>query len=199
MDHHHCIEGHLKEILTMVGVAHKPAQLEAMGLTAASIQHPVEAVSLTSYTRRLGLQNAVIATNQEGRITPIGDIIFSTAPAAHSKFARCNYSVSLVQCNGSIPGAGEAGAALAIAPDTYMFFNEHKLWSEKYLTSSFEDFRNLLVASRPDGYRIDDYFKFVPKNVLSSNVHQTANLNKRKATHQALTMDMITFTYIYDF
>ena len=52
------------------------------------------------------------------------------------------------------------------------------------------------MALTPAGYPVDKYFKFIPKNVLASNVHQTAYLNKRKVAHQALTMDMIADLYI---
>ena len=126
-----------------------PELVEAMGLAAASNQHPVEEVKLTAYTRRTALKDALTTTNQEGRITPMGDIIFSTAPAVHQKFSRCNYSVSLVTCNATVPGAGAGGIAVDLNPDTYMFLDDQRIWTEKHLTGSFDDNKdstNLIVA-----------------------------------------------------
>ena len=183
----------------MAGVAYTPAQLEAMDLSPANLQHPVEVVGIGSYQRRLTLQNAVKTTNHEGRIPILGDKIFATQPPNHQQSTRCNYLISLVQCNGSIPGAGANGVDLAIAADTYMFLEEQKLWTENNLTASLgqdKHSQHLLMASTPAGYPVDKYFKFIPKNVLVSNGHQTAYLNKRKVAHQALTMDMIADLYI---
>ena len=112
LDPHHNLEEHLQENLKMAGPSPAPELLEAMGLAAASNQHPVEEVKLTSYTRKTALKDALVATNQEVRIAPMGDIIFSTAPAVYPKFSRCNYSISLVNCTASVPGAGPAGIAV---------------------------------------------------------------------------------------
>ena len=171
---HHRLEGHQKEDLIMAGVAYTPAQLEAMDLSPVNIQHPVEVVPLASYQRRLALQNAVKLTNQEGRIPILGDNIFATQRPDHQQSARCNYPISVVQCTGSIPGAGANGVDLAIAPDTYMFFDKQKLWIEKHLTASLgqdKHSQHLLMASTPAGYPVDKYFKFIPKNVMASTVH----------------------------
>ena len=56
--------------------------------------------------------------------------------------------------------------------------------------------QHLLMASMPAGYSVEKYFKYVPKNVIASNVHQTAYWNKRKVAQPTLTMDMIADLYI---
>ena len=106
----------------MVGVTYTQTQLDAMGLSPA--EQTDEIIGQGSYQRRLQLQNAVKTTNQAG-VNLLGDVIFATKPAAHTKSARCNF-----------PGAGAGGADLNIAPDTYIFLDENKAWSAKYLTFS---------------------------------------------------------------
>ena len=162
-------------------------QLDAVGLFISSAQFPVESVKMTQYTRRTALKNALVCTNQGGQITPMGDVIFATAVAVHQKSSICNYSVSLITCSGTVPGAGSAGVDVFL---TYMFIDEMKIWTERYLTGSFDDNKdssNLIAASRTDRYPIDTYYEFAPKSVLGSNVHQVTYYNKHKATYATRT------------
>ena len=63
--------------------------LEAMGLAVSDPQQkPVEPVDLNSYTRRTQIKDKLVATNHEGKIGRLGDVIFATAAPNHKSTRR---------------------------------------------------------------------------------------------------------------
>ena len=68
-----------------------PAMLEAMGLAVTSEEHPVEAVGLNYYTRRTQIKDKLVATNHEGKIGRLGDVIFATAAPSPKSTRRSRY------------------------------------------------------------------------------------------------------------
>ena len=177
----------------MATIAVTPAQLNSMDL------HPgnpsVEQLTNSDYVRRKRLEDALKVTNQDGKIEIIGDDIFATKAATIGASARCNFKLDLVQCSAALPGAGPQGGALVIAPDTYMYFEEATLWSSNNLTHSKgqdKHTQHLQIASPPSSYSVPTYFNYVPNAIMASDKYQDMYLAKHQATHNALTMDMVT-------
>ena len=66
--------------------------LEAMGPAVSHPQqNPVEAVGLNSYTRRTQIKDKLVATNHEGKIGRLGDVIFATAAPSPKSTRRSRY------------------------------------------------------------------------------------------------------------
>ena len=148
-------------------------QLDAMGLSQADPSD--EVLSGGSFARRLALQNAVKTTNQPG-LPANQDVFFATANGTQTRSARCHMPINLIHCTATISGAGAAGVDLVLAGDTYIFMKENKDWIQQNLTWSqgqTKDTRDLNLGSRPDGYSVNKYFRFIPKTVRNSIEHQT--------------------------
>ena len=142
-------------------MASHASQLDAMGLSPTVVSD--EIVSRNSYTRRLALQTAIKTTAQPD--LPTGDDFFSTKAQVHMQAARCNIPIHIVLCSATIQGAGANGADVVLTGDTYLFKKEGKVWIEKNLTWSqgqTKETKELNLASRPDGYSINNYYNYVP-------------------------------------
>ena len=82
--------------------------------------------------------------------------------------------------------------------DTYLFFEEQKVWSEINLTWSYSDeekAKGLIVASRTNTYAVKEYFKCIPSNVFASKKYKTTYVNKHKSANTTLKADMVTEKY----